>query len=363
MFYQDNHIENSHLVAAKLIGWYQQHHRDLPWRHSNNPYQIWLSEIILQQTRVQQGLPYYQRFIAAFPTVQELAAAPEQEVLRLWQGLGYYNRARNLHACARQVVEQHGGQFPQSYESLQKLPGIGKYTAAAIVSFAFKKAVPVVDGNVYRVLARLYGETTDIARPEAFKTFFKIAEQLIDHQQPDIFNQSIMEFGALHCTPLKPLCLYCPLQQQCWAFAHSQQEALPVKSKKAAVRFRYFHYLVLASADGKLLLRPRPAGDIWQGLFDFYLVEADGLQEEPEALEDPLIQEVMRLQPVYDVSPAYSHQLTHQRLHVRFFHFNLSTRQIKKLAIPPEFALFSASEVDQIPKPVLIQNYLKDVRF
>ncbi len=352
------------MVAAKLIDWYLRNHRDLPWRQSTDPYRIWLSEIILQQTRVQQGLPYYQRFISAFPTVQELAAAPGQEVLRLWQGLGYYSRARNLHACARQVVEQHGGIFPQSYEALQKLPGIGKYTAAAIVSFAFKKAVPVVDGNVYRVLARLYGETTDIASPGAFKVFFSIGEQIIDRQQPDTFNQAIMEFGALHCTPLKPLCLYCPLQQQCHAFAYSQQDILPVKSKKAAVRFRYLHYLVVASAAGKLLMSARPAGDIWQGLYDFYLLEADALQEEPDALpEDVLLQELLRLQPGYEASPAYSHQLTHQRLHVRFFRFNLTEKQEKKLVIPPEFAWFSPSEVDQIPKPVLIQNYLKDVRF
>ncbi len=353
------------MVAAKLIDWYLRNHRDLPWRQSRDPYRIWLSEIILQQTRVQQGLPYYQRFIEAYPSVQALAAAPEQEVLRLWQGLGYYRRARNLHACARQVVEQHSGIFPQSYEVLQKLPGIGKYTAAAIASFAFQKAVPVVDGNVYRVLARLYGETTDIASPGAFKVFFNIGEQLIDRQQPDTFNQAIMEFGALHCTPLKPLCLYCPLQQQCWAFAHSQQHVLPVKSKKAAVRFRYFHYLVIVSADGKMLMRARPAGDIWQGLYDFYLLEsALTLHEEPEALEeDPLLQELLRLQPMYEASPAYSHQLTHQRLHVRFFLFKLAEKQLRKLVFPPEFVWFSPSEAEQIPKPVLIQNYLKDVRF
>ena len=346
-------------MAAKLIDWYQQNHRDLPWRNVTDAYHIWLSEIILQQTRVQQGLPYYQRFIAAYPTVQALAAAPEQEVLRLWQGLGYYSRARNLHACARQVVEEWGGHFPDDYETLQKLPGIGKYTAAAIASFAYGKAVPVVDGNVYRVLARLYGEATDIARPEAFKVFFRIARQLIDHKQPDIFNQAIMEFGALHCTPQKPLCLYCPLQQQCWAFAHNQQDVLPVKTKKAPVRNRYLHYLVVTSAEGKVLLSSRPAGDIWQGLYDFYLVEADSLHEEAEELSTSFAQEVLRLQPQYDASQEYRHQLTHQRLHVRFFRFSLTENQAERVMLPPGFSWFSAAEVHKIPKPVLIENYLK----
>ncbi|WP_161622743.1 A/G-specific adenine glycosylase [Cesiribacter andamanensis] len=207
------------MLTAKLLDWYQRNQRDLPWRQTRDPYRIWLSEVILQQTRVQQGLPYYQRFVEKFPTVEALAAATQQEVLRLWQGLGYYSRARNLHACAQQVVAQWGGAFPQTYHLLLSLPGIGRYTAAAIASFAFKEAVPVVDGNVYRVLARLYADPTDIAKPQAFAHFFALAQQLIDPRQPDVFNQALMEFGALHCTPQKPLCLYCPLKEHCQAYA------------------------------------------------------------------------------------------------------------------------------------------------
>lgn len=350
------------MLASRLIDWYERNQRHLPWRSTTDPYQIWLSEIILQQTRVQQGLPYYQRFIAAYPTVESLAAAPRQEVLRLWQGLGYYSRARNLHACAIQVVEQYGGRFPESYIALQKLPGIGKYTAAAIASFAFGKVVPVVDGNVYRVLSRLFGESTDIASPRAFNLFFDIASQVIDPDRPDLFNQAIMEFGAMHCTPQKPLCLYCPLQQQCWAFAHQQQHNLPVKEKKAAIRLRYFHYLVIESAEGKLLMGQRPAGDIWQGLYHFCLMEAASLME-PEALEEPFVQELLKIQPYYEASPEYRHQLTHQRLYVRFFRFGLGKSAVKELILPPGFGWFTQQEIHNLPKPVLIQNYLKEAGF
>lgn len=353
-------------MASRLIDWYERNYRDLPWRNTRDPYRIWLSEIILQQTRVQQGLPYYQRFVNAYPTIYALANAPQQEVLRLWQGLGYYSRARNLHACASVVVNDHDGQFPNTFEMLQKLPGIGKYTAAAIASFAFGQAVPVVDGNVYRVLARLFGETTDIGSPAAFRVFFRLARQLLDPGRPHLFNQAIMEFGALHCTPQKPLCLYCPLQQHCWAFAHEQQQALPVKEKKTKVRTRNLHYVVATSPEGKLLLRQRPAGDIWQGLFDFYLQETLDLPapwQAAEQLEDPFVQALLLLQPQYSVSPAYRHQLTHQRLQVRFFNFRLNHQMLGSLVLPAGMAWYSAEEIHNLPKPVLIQNYLKEAGF
>ncbi len=350
------------MVASRLIDWYERHHRDLPWRNTTDPYRIWLSEIILQQTRVQQGLPYYQRFVEMYPAVEALAAAPEQEVLRLWQGLGYYSRARNLHACAKVVVSQHAGMFPNTYESLQKLPGIGKYTAAAIASFAFGEAVPVVDGNVYRVLARLFGEATDIGSPAAFRVFFQLANKLIDPNRPALFNQAIMEFGAMHCTPQKPLCLYCPLQQQCWAFAHNQQLALPIKVKKVVVRTRYFHYVVVSTPDGSLLMKQRPAGDIWQSLFDFYLQEAPAPLE-PEEFKDTFVGELLEQQPHYTISPEYRHQLTHQRLQVRFYRLELNGQMAQKLVLPAGMAWFSPAEVYNLPKPVLIQNYLKEAGF
>jgi A/G-specific adenine glycosylase len=357
-----NTIENSHLLTTKLIDWYERNRRDLPWRNTTNPYPIWLSEVILQQTRVQQGLPYYQRFVENFPTVEALAAAPEQEVLRLWQGLGYYSRARNLHACARVVVAQWGGSFPSTYRELLSLPGIGRYTAAAIASFAFKEVVPVVDGNVYRVLARLFGETTDIAHSGAFDRFFALAQLLLDRQRPDLFNQALMEFGALQCTPLKPLCLYCPLKEHCWAYAHGQQAQLPVKRKKAAVRSRYLHYMVLEDATGRLLMGPRAAGDIWQGLFDFYLLE-DEKSQQINAFSDALVPQLLQLGVPVLESPEYRHLLSHQRLHARFFHFKLGKVAKKQLALPPDMKWYSPEQVQQLPKPVLIQNYLIDAGF
>jgi A/G-specific adenine glycosylase len=357
-----NTIENKHLLAAKLLDWYERNRRDLPWRNTTNPYPIWLSEVILQQTRVQQGLPYYQRFVETFPTVEALAAAPQQEVLRLWQGLGYYSRARNLHACAKVVVEKWGGAFPPTYQELLSLPGIGRYTAAAIASFAFKQAVPVVDGNVYRVLARLFGDTTDIAHPKAFDHFFALAQQLIDVHRPDVFNQAIMEFGALHCTPLKPLCLYCPLKDFCWAYAHGRQAELPVKSKKAAVRARFLHYMVLEDGEGRLLMGQRPAGDIWQGLFDFYLLEDEKIQQ-INAFSDALVPQLLQLGVPWLESPEYRHLLTHQKLHARFFHFKLGKVAKKQLALPSGMEWYSPGQIHQLPKPVLIQNYLKDAGF
>ena len=205
------------IFVAQLLQWYNEHKRNLPWRMSPKPYNVWLSEIILQQTRVSQGLPYYQRFVEKYPTVQELAAAPPQEVMRLWQGLGYYSRARNLHACAKKICDEHRGIFPTTFEALKKLPGIGDYTAAAIASICFKQAVAVVDGNVYRVMARVFGIDTDINSPKAKKEFFELANTLIHPEKPDDYNQAVMEFGALHCTPQNPKCTTCPVSKICVA--------------------------------------------------------------------------------------------------------------------------------------------------
>ncbi|MHC2993664.1 adenine glycosylase, partial [Pontibacter sp. HJ8] len=257
-----------------LIAWYQRHKRALPWRETTDPYLIWLSEVILQQTRVKQGLPYYRSFADAYPTVQHLAAAPEDEVLRLWQGLGYYSRARNMHHTARQIVEEYGGVFPDNYETLLKLRGVGSYTAAAIASFAFREQVAVLDGNVFRVLARVFGLSDDIAVPASRKVFQQLANKLIPSDTPDIFNQAVMEFGAIQCTPVMPDCLFCPLQQSCFAFTHGLVQELPVKSKAKAARPRFFHYIVF-ELEGKYYLRKRLSGDIWEGLYDFYLYESD----------------------------------------------------------------------------------------
>ena len=336
----------------------------MPWRHTQDPYPIWLSEIILQQTRVQQGLPYYERFLATFPTVRVLSEAKEEEVLRLWQGLGYYSRARNLHACARTIVEEHNGQFPDNFKDLLKLKGIGRYTAAAIASFAFGEVVPVVDGNVYRVLARLFGISTNIALPAAQKEFFTLASEIIDPEQPDTFNQAIMEFGAMHCTPQKPLCLYCPLQDMCYAFQHSQQKDFPVKKKEIKVKHRYFHYFIILSPAGKILMRTRPEGDIWRGLYDFYLVEADRLLEADEIKDEGLQQLKAKNSILMEESKAFKHQLTHQLLQVKFFVLQVGEETFQEFMIQkPGLQAFNQEDTIALPKPVVVKNFLEKLNF
>ena len=347
-------------LATALLAWYPQHRRDLPWRHTRDPYAIWLSEVILQQTRVAQGLPYYETFLRAYPTVQDMATAPEGEVLRYWQGLGYYSRARNMHRTARQVVEEYGGHFPDNYASLLKLRGIGPYTAAAIASFAFDEAVAVLDGNVYRVLARLFGLHSDIAAPSSRKEFQAVADQHIPANMPADFNQAIMEFGAIQCTPAKPGCLFCPMQIGCWAFQHGQVALLPVKSKAKKARTRFFHYFVLRHGD-LTYLRERGEKDIWQGLYDFALVETDTA----ELPTDELARHLDALGAAIDTSQAaepsatYRHVLSHQKLEVRFY--NLPLMQALPDAIVRDLGLraYSAPEIEALPKPKLIANYIE----
>ena len=345
-------------LAAALLTWYPRHHRDLPWRHTRDPYAIWLSEVILQQTRVAQGLPYYETFLAAYSTVQALAAAPEAEVLRYWQGLGYYSRARNMHHTAQQVVNDHNGRFPTTYAGLLQLRGVGPYTAAAIASFAFDEAVAVLDGNVYRVLARIFGLHSDIAAPNSRKEFQALADQHIPAATPADFNQAIMEFGALQCTPAKPDCLFCPLQQQCWAFQHGQVALLPVKSKAKASRTRYFHYFVLRHGE-QTYLRERREKDIWQGLYDFALAETTV----PELPPAELLRHLNALGASLDTSQAaepsatYRHVLSHQKLEARFH--PLALAQPLPAATLRDLGLraYSAAEIEALPKPKLIDNY------
>jgi A/G-specific adenine glycosylase len=348
-------------LSSALLNWYPRHRRDLPWRHTRNPYAIWLSEVILQQTRVAQGLPYYLDFLSSYPTVHDLAAAPEQEVLRHWQGLGYYSRARNMHHTAQQVVSEFGGQFPATYAGLRQLKGVGPYTAAAIASFAFDEAVAVLDGNVFRVLARIFGLHSDIAAPASRKEFQALADQHLPPAHAAEFNQAVMEFGALQCTPAKPDCLFCPVQNQCWAFQHGQVALLPVKSKAKVARTRYFHYFVLRYGE-QLYLKERLSGDIWQGLYDFSLAETDSAEmpaaevlRHVEALGGALAtQHVAEDRP----APTLRHVLSHQKLEARFHAVDL-------VAPLPEIALrdtglraYSAVEIEDLPKPVLISNYL-----
>ncbi|AKD57328.1 A/G-specific adenine glycosylase [Spirosoma radiotolerans] len=343
--------------APILEQWYALHKRDLPWRHTVDPYRIWLSEIILQQTRVAQGKPYYERFVEAYPTVVDMAQADERELLRLWQGLGYYSRARNLHQTARYVTDKLAGKFPDTYHDLLKMKGIGTYTAAAIASFAFGERVPVVDGNVYRVLARVFGITEDITTTAAKKTFASLAMQLIQSaNDPATYNQAIMEFGAIHCTPVAPDCLLCPVQQQCAAFLTGRQHLLPVKSKKAPVRERFFNYFIFRH-NGRLALRERTTRDIWQNLYDFHLQETDepktALRDIPLAdLVGQIIQEGVLVAP-----PVESVQLlSHQRIRAKFYLIDVPDALANSLPIDLQWYL--PTEISKLPKPVLITNYL-----
>ncbi len=349
--------------ADQIIHWYRTNKRDLPWRDTTNPYKIWLSEIILQQTRVKQGLPYYQRFIAAYPDIYALAKASEEEVLRLWQGLGYYSRARNLHACARQLIDLHNGNFPENYQGLIRLKGVGSYTAAAIASFAYNETVPVVDGNVYRVLSRVFGVKKDILSSDGQKAFKKLAEELVPEGRAGEYNQAIMEFGALQCTPQSPNCLLCPLSRMCYAFQHNAHKNLPVKIKKVKVRKRFFSYIVLR-AGGNLYMKVRDKKDIWKGLYDFHLLETSKDLRDPAQLDDALLAQAIEAGATVEMSNLYKHQLTHQQLWVRFLLMDVSKGNLRdSLLSSQRLKAYSLEEVRKLPKPILVNNYLSEVIF
>ena len=295
-------MEISHILQS----WYQDNHRDLPWRETHDAYRIWLSEIILQQTRVVQGLDYYLRFVKAFPTVTDLANATQDDVLKLWQGLGYYSRARNLHYAAQQVVTEFKGTFPTHYEDVRRLKGVGPYTAAAIASFSSDEAVAVVDGNVYRVLSRLFDIDTPIDSTAGQKEFLAVATELLDTHHAGTHNQAIMEFGALHCTPATPQCDLCPLREQCLAWANGTIASRPVKANKVKVRERHLDYIIYKYKDN-LWVHQRGAGDIWQGLWEYVLIDTT-----LTTTNSPL--------STHNFLPSFTlrHQLTHQTLICRF---------------------------------------------
>jgi A/G-specific adenine glycosylase len=346
-----------------LIRWYERHKRDLPWRETNDPYVIWLSEIILQQTRVAQGLPYFEKFVDRFPTVTSLAEASQEEVLALWQGLGYYSRARNLHACAQMVAAQYNGQFPASYKELLQLKGVGAYTAAAIASFASSEPVPVIDGNVYRVASRVFGLYDDISNASSRQVFEKLLKGLIPADNPGVFNQAIMEFGALHCTPATPGCDTCVFKNTCFAFQNNEVAALPVKTKKVKVINRYFNYFVFQLGDD-LLLRQRSSKDIWQGLHDFYSPDSEGTYGDDGVLK--MLGELFEHKQweLIDTSATYKHVLTHRVVYARFFRVLLVEKQhYETLKTTLNLRSVGLSQMAEIPKPVLITNYLNDTFF
>jgi len=353
---------SSSIISRKIINWYNVNARDLPWRNTKDPYKIWLSEVILQQTRVNQGLPYYNKFVETYPTIDDLAKASEQEVLRLWQGLGYYSRARNLHACAKEIYSEYDGEFPKSYKQILKLPGVGKYTAAAISSFAYNIAEPAIDGNVFRVLARIFGIGEDILAAKNRKIFEEYSKELIPKDDPATYNQAMMEFGAKHCKPQSPLCETCPVAIECFARKHHAQDRLPVKKKKTKVKERFFNYLVIESADS-FMMRRREDGDIWQGLYDYPLIEKESLSQEDLYAKLNELNITSNFEIISE-SPIYKHVLSHQVIKAKFYHLLIKI-ETSRIASEPAVKLnfYNQDEIESLPKPVLVSRYLNDADF
>lgn len=335
-----------------LIDWYLQNKRDLPWRNTSNPYPIWLSEIMLQQTRVAQGMPYFYSFTTAFPTVFDLAKANEEQVLKLWQGLGYYSRARNLHQTAQYIANELNGVFPNNYKDLLQLKGIGEYTAAAIASFAYNEVVPVVDGNVFRVLSRYFEIETDIASASAKKEFSAMAMELISKVNPAIFNQAIMEFGALQCVPKNPNCWDCVFNQSCAALQKKKVDQLPVKLKKLKVRNRFFNYLIFSDEIENTIIHKRTDKGIWHNLYEFPLIESE--KEEDFNTISEQIKSDFKNWNVKTIgeenSKSIIHKLSHQHLHIKFW--NVTVGGLLPNGI-------NSTDLKTFPFPIVLHNFIE----
>mgnify|MGYP000555725103 CR=1 FL=1 len=339
--------------SKQLIYWYLQNERDLPWRKTKNPYFIWLSEIMLQQTRVNQGLSYYLTFTKEFPTVFDLANASESKVLKLWQGLGYYSRARNLHFSAKYIATELNGVFPTNYTDIKKLKGVGDYTASAIASICFNEAAAVVDGNVYRVLARYFGIDTPINSSKGIKEFKALAQTLLNKSQPGTYNQAIMDFGALQCKPQNPLCDTCPLNESCMGLKEKTIKELPVKEKKLKVTKRFFNYIVLITDDTKTQFLERKGKGIWQGLFQFPLVETEksiNLQALETHAEFVNLVKLPAEVSLFNEKEIV-HKLSHQHLYTKFWIVKVE-KEVGHM-IP-------WSDIEKYPTPILIANFLKN---
>ena len=337
-------------VSDILLSWFAREGRDLPWRRTRDPYRIWLSEVILQQTRVAQGLEYYLRFTERFPDIAALAAAPEDEVLKLWQGLGYYSRARNLHAAARQVMSRFGGVFPATYGEVRALPGVGDYTAA-VCSIVYDAPCAVLDGNVYRVLARLFDIGIPIDTTAGKRTFAELAQLQLDTSRPGLYNQAIMDFGALQCTPAQPRCGDCPLAGRCLALAAGTVGVRPVKQGRAKVRDRWFNYLHV-TCGGQTLLHRRGGGDIWQGLYEFPLIATDKAADFAERAATAAFRELLgngRWHLRRSVTMP-GHQLSHQLLHAVFHRIECDAM--------PAFPSVETAALGGYALPRLIDRYL-----
>ncbi|MFO7827681.1 MAG: A/G-specific adenine glycosylase [Bacteroidales bacterium] len=346
-------------ISQTIINWYEQNKRGLPWRESRNPYIIWISEIILQQTRVNQGISYYYRFIEKFPDIYSLASATTDEVLKMWQGLGYYSRARNLHFTAQQIVKKYNGKFPDEYDELISLKGVGEYTAAAIASMAFNKPEPVLDGNVFRVLSRLYGISESTQKSSGKKIFMQKARELIEPKSPGLFNQAIMEFGALHCTPKNPGCSNCDLQFYCYAFQNNLVNELPVKKQKIKQRNRFLHYLYI-QYNNNTYIEQRKQNDIWKLLYQFPLIETDKLYNIDEVISNSKWRQLFNGTKtiIKSISEEKIHLLTHQKLFARFYHIEIE--QPNHFLIE-NYQQIPNKELDKLSVPKLIENYLTEI--
>lgn len=342
--------------STEIIAWYTQHKRDLPWRNTSDPYIIWLSEIILQQTRVDQGMPYFHRFVAHYPTIAHFAEAPEAAILRLWQGLGYYSRARNMHKAAQEVMDRHNGLFPTAYTDLLALKGVGEYTAAAISSFSANEARAVVDGNVFRLLARFFGISTPINSGEGKKTFSQLANELLDAQQPGLHNQAMMEFGALQCVPKNPDCGICPLQLECYANNNGKVAALPQKNKKGKSRDRHFNYFVVTDGD-RVLMKKRGPKDIWENLYELPLLETENALGALQLIERPEFEQLFGKNVlIEEIYRPKKHVLSHQNIYAAFYKLTDAQVVLEKNS---SMDYVIKKELDTLAKPKLIFAFLK----
>lgn len=346
------------VFATKLIRWHEAIDRNLPWKEDRNPYKIWLSEIIMQQTRVSQGTPYYLKFVAEYPTITDLANAPEDDIMKLWQGLGYYSRARNLHHAAKTVRDEFGGRFPVEYKDILSLKGVGAYTASAIASFAYGHEYAVVDGNVIRVISRYYGITDAVDQSSTLKGIQEKASQLIKGSDPADYNQAIMDFGALQCTPKSPNCDVCVFTDACVAYQKRLVSIIPTKAKKIKKRTRYFHYLIIKDIEGNVIIRHRKEKDIWQSLYDYSCIElTTDVQLDEAQIQEYLKQEFeLEMESIAYPTKVYKHILTHQILFGQFYHIRIS--QAPNVSSP--YMKVQEENIDTYALPVLITNYLND---
>lgn len=348
---------------SRLLLWYKENKRDLPWRLSDDPYTIWVSEIILQQTRMEQGLVFFHRFISRFPNIYVLAAAPEEEVLRTWQGFGYYTRARNLHAAAREIIDKHAGVFPTSHQVWKKLKGVGPYTAAAVSSMAFGEVVPAIDGNVYRIISRIFAIDESIDTAKGKELIREIVESLIDQNDPGGFNQAMMDFGSQVCKPTQPDCLNCMFNRECRAFQRASISKYPVRNAKRKPISRYFNYFYFSwepTHNGSFFVRQRLANDIWKNLFELPMLETP----QPLAMEEVVNSSWWH--EIFDDDQRFiftrsaldmKHQLTHQQIFARFYAVNI--HQDLRLRLLKHFLEVTSDVYEKMAKPILMDRYMK----